>query len=246
MSVLSYFQVLVKSHNNAMDMLDKLPNTIITVKILPYLNLSEVTELRALNKTIKDILSMKRRFIIAKCFHMLPHGLEELLNADGWLTTIWTFKEGKKHGEEREYGIGYDPLLFKGGLRRVTPLKEGKKHGVEKHYSKYGVLIRTATFIEGQKHGEEKRFFCLPFTNCKGVMITTPFTEGQKHGVEQYFRQEEDGLVEGGVLLQTSSFKEGRLHGEEKSWNTKGVLTQMPGGWAKILSVWSDEKSPDI
>jgi antitoxin component YwqK of YwqJK toxin-antitoxin module len=217
---------------NAMDLLNKLPTIIITDVILTYFNLTEVRELRALNSAIKKIISMNRQLIFLKCCHVLPHGVVELLSAagrlkqisqfkegkkhgeerdyvDSWMIQICTFKEGKKHGEERDYGFGYDPLLIETQGLGCDPLWRGQR--------------RVTLYKDGQKHGVEKHY-----SNYGVLKRTTPFIEGQKHGEEKYFNQDVKGVLGGvGVLVQTTPFKEGQLHGEEKKWNIKGVLTEM-------------------
>jgi antitoxin component YwqK of YwqJK toxin-antitoxin module len=162
--------------------LNKLPSAIITAMIVPYLNLTEVTELRALNKKIKDIINMNRHFIITKCVHVLPHGIRELLTAEGSLKQISIFKEGKKHGEVKYYGsFGYDPLLVQGGLRTTIPFKEGRRHGVGKHYNKDGMVILSTIFKEGIEHGEQKYF------NDDGTLkLTIPYVGGWAHGEEKW------------------------------------------------------------
>jgi antitoxin component YwqK of YwqJK toxin-antitoxin module len=127
--------------------------------------------------------------------------------------------DGKKHGEEIHYSNG-DPIT-------VIPFKEGVKHGEEIHY-RNGYPITVIPFKEGVKHGEEKRF-----NHQTSLLITTPFNEGQKHGVAKYFRQQDGllikthGLHEDGLLIKTTTFKDGQVHGESSRWNTKGEVTDV-------------------
>jgi hypothetical protein len=53
---------------------------------------------------------MNRQFIFTKCFHVPPHGVQEFLNSSRSQVQVCTFKEGKKHGEERHFWRGFDPL----------------------------------------------------------------------------------------------------------------------------------------
>jgi antitoxin component YwqK of YwqJK toxin-antitoxin module len=204
-----------------MDLRKALPTEILTDAVLSYLNLTEVSELRAVNRTMKEIISLNRQHIFTVCFHVLPHGLVEVLNEAGRIQQICTFKEGKKHGEEKLFtSYGYNPDVVEGGLKKVTAFKDGKKHGEEIYFNR-GYPITITPFMEGIKHGEEKRFI-----QRASLMITTPFKEGIKHGVVKYLRQRY-GVHEDGLLIKTTTFKKGQLHGESKHWNTKGEVTEV-------------------
>jgi hypothetical protein len=102
-NVLSYFQVLVNFLSNAMDLLKALPTAIITDRVLTNFNLTEVSELRAINRTMKEIITLNRQHIFTVCFHVRPHGLVQVLNEAGRIIQISTFKEGIKHGEENYF-----------------------------------------------------------------------------------------------------------------------------------------------
>jgi hypothetical protein len=116
-------------------MLNKLPTVLFADTLLQFFNLSEVSELRSLNCAIKEIINMNRQFIFTKCFHVPPHGVQEFLNSSRSQVQVCTFKEGKKHGEERHFWRGFDPLNIQRKLMQVTIFKDGQKHGDEKHFS---------------------------------------------------------------------------------------------------------------
>jgi antitoxin component YwqK of YwqJK toxin-antitoxin module len=250
-----FSQVPVNFKSKTMEVvniLNTLPTVVFTDKILQFFHLAEVSELRAIDKKIKHLITTHRHRICTKiCFHILPHGVETWRNEDGTIVSTSTFKEGIKHGYEKDFndnGILIHSLEFAegqkhgdevhfddyGGGMTTTPYKEGKKHGVEKFFirpysdrlDEVGAILRQVTpFTEGQKDGEEKHW------SMQGVLMKmTPYKKGQKHGVEKIFRQVEDWGVRAvvgqmiGVLVQVSPFKEGQLHGEEKYWNNQGVL----------------------
>jgi antitoxin component YwqK of YwqJK toxin-antitoxin module len=215
-----------------MNMLHKL-HTVLFAEIFQFCTRTEVSELRALDRRLKDIISMNRQLFFTKCFHVLPHGVVETIMPPGNQVQVSTFKEGIKHGEERLFwlALAFSPHSMQRKLSRVTIFKDGQKHGDEKHFKLMWddrdppVQERTTPFIEGQKHGLEKRFY---LQRNKMMLVTTQFKEGQKHGVEKYFHQYEEGVQgEEGVLVQATSYKEGQLHGEERKWNIDGVLKEM-------------------
>jgi antitoxin component YwqK of YwqJK toxin-antitoxin module len=225
-------------------MLNTLPTVVFTDKILQFFKLTEVSILRAIDKKIKHLITTHRHRICTKiCFHILPHGLQTFrAKNNGILVRTSTYKEGIKHGEEKNFdyeGILFHRLEFSEGRRHgqatffdkytgemiTTQFKHGKKHGVEKFFIRPhkdrlnevdAMLLQVTPFTEGQKHGLE-----IYFDEYRGEMRTTPFKHGQKHGVEIFIRPDK------ARLLQVTPFTEGQENGEEKHRILQGVLTTM-------------------
>jgi antitoxin component YwqK of YwqJK toxin-antitoxin module len=206
-------------------MLNTLPTVVFTDKILQFFNLTEVSELRAIDKKIKQLITTHRHHICTKiCFHILPHGEFTLRNKDGTIARTTTFKEGIKHGEEKDFDEGIlihslqfsegqkhgEEIYFHHGGMQMTPYKKGKKHGLEKYFRQVEdiiatrVLVQASPYKEGQLHGEEKHW------NLEGVLTKiTKFEEGQKHGDVKCFYP-----LTG--LMITTPYKKGLKHGVEK------------------------------
>jgi hypothetical protein len=80
------------------NILDRLPEVLITSNILSYFYPSEITELQGINKSFKDSISRNGKYIYSSCCHVSPHG--KILKVSAFnpkLKDIFWYRDGKLH-----------------------------------------------------------------------------------------------------------------------------------------------------
>jgi hypothetical protein len=135
-----------------MDRLKNLPTAIFTGEVLCNLNLTEVSELRAVNRTMKETISLNREYILKVCFHVLPHGLVQVFNEDGRILDISAFKEGKLHGIQRVFYSNKHLLA-------VNHYEDDKKHGLHKKYYLNGATMMETYYNQNDAHGRHVCYY---------------------------------------------------------------------------------------
>jgi hypothetical protein len=80
------------------NILDELPEVLITTNILSYFYPDEITELQGINKSFKDIISKNGKYIYSKCCHIIPHGkISKVSDFNYDLIDIFWYRDGKLH-----------------------------------------------------------------------------------------------------------------------------------------------------
>lgn len=123
--------------------------------------------------------------------------LERSFDAQGTLSALTPYHEGKIEGTRRTFGHGGEPLtveqwqdgtqqgvsvVFERGEKiSELPFIAGRVHGIEKRYRDGTTLVEEVTWVNGQKHGPRKVFF-------QGSVQTDWFFEGRPVPNEATFR----------------------------------------------------------
>jgi antitoxin component YwqK of YwqJK toxin-antitoxin module len=209
-----------------MDRLTNLPTAIFTGEVLCNLNLTEVSELRAVNRTMKETISLNREYILKVCFHVLPHGLVQERTEAGWIQQISTFKEGKLHGVQRVF-------YSNDQLRSESHYADGIKQGEEKRWFDNGCLRLKQGFISGIGQGQCEYWY----------------RNGQRAGLKQLNNGELHGLQKeyyypNGAIMMETHYDQDEAHGRHVRYYENGQIkevgdyrrNQKVGEWTSYLA----------
>lgn len=129
-------------------------------------------------------------------------------NAEGILILETPMKDGRKHGREMTWDDA-------GNLLSIEPYANGVIHGTAKQYGRNGKIIGTYKMNYGtgldvwRQENEAGDVFVSEIHSLKSGLL---------HGYEWWFASSEQDLT------HERHWYLGKLHGIERSWNSKGKL----------------------
>lgn len=153
---------------------------------------------------------------VVDCFVASKHVGRRVYNREGILILETPMKDDLKHGHETTWDDD-------GNLLSIEPYARGKIHGTAKQYGRNGKIIGTYKLKHGtgfdvwRQEEEINKVFVSEIHSLK---------DGMPNGYEWWFASSRHDL------MHERHWQMGKLHGIERSWNSKGKLRR---GYPKFI-----------